>query len=46
MRAVNKTDVVFALAQLLNDFLLFFAVVPQKAEIPADNERIARFEGF
>ena len=42
--AVYKTDVEFFVAELFEDFLLVFAVIPNKAEIAADNQRVALFE--
>ncbi len=44
MRAVDEADVVFPFAELFAQLLLFFAVIPQEAEIAADDQRVARFQ--
>ena len=46
MSSVDKANVIFTLAQLFDGLLFFLAVVPQKAEIAADNQGVACFERF
>ena len=41
---VDKANVIFSFAELTDDFLLSFAVIPQKTEISANNKRIACFK--
>ena len=44
VRAVNKADVVLSFNELADNLLFLFTVVPQKAEIPANNKRVSRLE--
>ena len=44
--AVNEAHIELFVAELFEDFLLDFAVIPHKAEIAADYQSVALFELF
>lgn len=46
VRSVNKAYIEFLFAELFKNFLLDLTVIPNKAEISADDESIALFQLF